>query len=120
MSLPPTILVVEDDFLIRSCLIEFLEDSDVHVLEADNCESARRLIDSDQPLDVMIMDISLPDGSGAELGQESRVKRPDLPIIYTTGHGVQIDRDSRLDRVMTKPYQLDAILSVVQELVLES
>ncbi|GBQ92030.1 response regulator [Asaia krungthepensis] len=117
MSLQPTILVVEDDFLIRTCLIEFLEDSDVRVLEADNCETARRLIHSDEPLDVVIMDISLPDGNGAELGQESKECRPELPIIYTTGHGITIGNQSSLDRVMTKPYQLDAILSVVQELV---
>ena len=116
MPLSPTVLVVEDDFLIRSCLIEFLEDSDVRVLEADTCETARRFIHSDEPVDVMIMDISLPDGNGAELGQESRAHRPSLPIIYTTGHGVDVDQKSGLDRVMTKPYQLDAILSVVQEL----
>ncbi|RUT24524.1 response regulator [Asaia sp. W19] len=116
MSTPPTVLVVEDDFLIRTCLIEFLEESDVTVLEADNCATARSLILSDRPLDVLIMDISLPDGSGAELGQESRRLRPELPIIYTTGHGMAVDKTSALDRVMTKPYQLDAILGVVQEL----
>lgn len=117
MPTPPTVLVVEDDFLIRTCLIEFLEDSDVSVLEAENCATARGFIHSEQPLDLLIMDISLPDGSGADLGQESRQIRPDLPIIYTTGHGMKLDGASPIDRVMTKPYQLDAILTVVQELV---
>ncbi|WP_025885815.1 response regulator [Asaia prunellae] len=117
MSTSPTVLVVEDDFLIRTCLIEFLEDSDVAVLEADNCATARRFIHSDRVLDLLIMDISLPDGSGTDLGQESRQIRPDLPIIYTTGHGMRLENTSSIDRVMTKPYQLDAILNIVHELV---
>ncbi|WP_025841868.1 response regulator [Asaia platycodi] len=116
MSTSPTVLVVEDDFLIRTCLIEFLEDSDVSVLEAENCATARGFIQSDMVLDLLIMDISLPDGSGADLGRESRQIRPDLPIIYTTGHGMTLDALSPIDRVMTKPYQLDAILTVVHEL----
>lgn len=117
MPTPPTVLVVEDDFLIRACLIEFLEDSNVEVLEADSCETARGFIQGDRALDLVILDISLPDGSGTDLGRETRQLRPTLPIIYTTGHGVALEGHSPLDRVMTKPYQFDAILSVVHELV---
>ncbi|GBQ16275.1 response regulator [Swaminathania salitolerans] len=116
MPSSPTVLIVEDDFLIRSCLIEYLEESDVTVLEAENCATARDLIRNTPTLDVLIMDVSLPDGSGTELGQESRALRPELPIIYTTGHGLDLSCATRFDRVMSKPYQLDAILSMVQEL----
>lgn len=116
MLTSPTVLLVEDDFLIRSCLTEYLEDSNVTVLEAESCSRARAFIMSDQHFDVVIMDISLPDGSGADIGVESRRQRPDVPIIYATGHGASFQSPNAGDRVVSKPYHLDTVLSLIQEL----
>ncbi|AOX16508.1 response regulator [Kozakia baliensis] len=120
MSAPTTILIIEDDFLIRTCLTEFLEDSDMQVLEAESCAEARQHLQNDRHVDVLIADLSLPDGDGAALISEIRAARPALPVIYTTGHGARIGErvqlNPEIDRVISKPYALDAVCQTVTEL----
>jgi CheY-like chemotaxis protein len=56
----PIVIVVEDDFLVRMTIVDYLRDNDCRVIEADSSEDAVALIDGqNQELDVLFTDIRL-------------------------------------------------------------
>lgn len=124
MKHTPSVLVVEDDFLIRACLAEFLQDHGMTVVEVENCGEAERHVLSDATIDVMVTDISLPDGNGKFLSRMAREHRPGLPVIFTSGLGPSSDglTDELRpgDTVINKPYPLTAVLEAVMAVVPDS
>ena len=105
-----TILVVEDDDLVRSTVAEQLKRLGYCVLIAANGREAIDILKSDQPIDLLFTDIVMPSMSGRELACESAKFRPDLRIIFTTGHDQSGPRetavaDSEDSDVLLKPYR---------------
>lgn len=82
-----TILLVEDEPLLREATARLLQSSGFDVIEAPNAQKALELFqDSDRHIDVLMTDLSLPGGSGVQLGQDIRRRSPDLPILFTSGY----------------------------------
>ncbi|KXV30730.1 transcriptional regulator, partial [Gluconobacter japonicus] len=71
-----TVLIIEDDFLIRTCLVEFLQDSGLDVREAGTCAEATACITSEPRLDALVADMALPDGDGMSLSHQARERWP--------------------------------------------
>ena len=81
-----TILVVEDEPMIRLVLTEVLVRLGYGVLEAPSGEAAQALLDGAQRIDVLFTDIMLGRGiNGVELAAWSRAHHPATRIAYTTG-----------------------------------
>jgi CheY-like chemotaxis protein len=83
---PPTILVVEDDVLVRSLVATYLRDSGFDVIEANGADEAIRFLQAELTVDIVFSDIQMPgsmDGFG--LAQWMRRERPWLKIILTSG-----------------------------------
>ena len=81
-----TILLVEDEPFLREATARLLQSSGFDVIEAADATNALELFqDNDRHIDVLITDLSLPGGSGVQLGQDIRRKSPDLPILFTSG-----------------------------------
>lgn len=80
-----TILVVEDEVLIRLNTTDILQEQGLTVLEAGNGMEALRLAEQ-ATLDVLIVDVGLPDTTGVELARKLRERQADLPVIFATGH----------------------------------
>ena len=83
---PPTILVVEDDVLIRSVVAGYLRDCGFDVIEANGADEAIRMLQAEVRIDVVFSDIQMPgsmDGFG--LAQWVRRERPSLRVILTSG-----------------------------------
>jgi len=115
-TLPPLrILLCEDEHLIRMLLADMLADEGHHVVEASSAEAAlQHDLDS---IDVLVTDIGLPDGSGVELAQAMRLRRPDLPVIYATGrpdHGLTLDAHSA---AIIKPYGAEQLVEAMERLM---
>ena len=83
---PPTLLVVEDEHLIRSGVADFLRECGWRVLEAASAAEAIEILESGAPIELVFSDIQMPgamDGFG--LGRWVREHRPGVRVILTSG-----------------------------------
>ena len=82
----PTILVVEDEPLLRLVLVEVLEHLGYAVLQAPDGEAAQAILAREPGIDVLFTDIMLGRGiNGIELAAWTRTHHPGTRIAYTTG-----------------------------------
>jgi len=82
----PSVLVIDDDAVIRFSIRRVLSGSGVEVLEADSAEEGVRLAGEHWP-DVILLDIRLRERSGLEVFHDLRRLDPKILIIFITGHG---------------------------------
>lgn len=80
-----TVLVVEDEALIRLNTIDILQEQGLTVLEAGTGADALALA-ARTPPDVLVVDVGLPDTNGVELARMLRERQVGLPVIFATGH----------------------------------
>ncbi len=83
-----TILVVEDEASIRTIICETLRECGYTVLDAGNSQDALNLVKQHtQPMDLLVLDVVMPDVSGPELAAMILVARPEIPeILYISGY----------------------------------
>jgi two-component system, response regulator PdtaR len=103
---PPTILVVEDDELVRLVAVEFLEDAGFKVVDAGNADHAIELLTEDGPVDAVFSDIQMP-GSMDGLGLARWISRekPEVKVLLTSGRVFSQPGPP----VLPKPYDLAAV-----------
>ena len=80
------ILVVEDEPAVRQFSTDALTELGYRVLAADSAKAALLLIDAHPEIALMFTDIVMPEMNGAKLAELAREKRPELPILFTTGY----------------------------------
>jgi CheY-like chemotaxis protein len=112
---PPTgaghsVLVVDDDPLVRASLIAKLEDLGYQALAAANAEEALALVDQGCDLDVLLTDVVMPGAmSGVELAALVRQRRPLARVLFTSGYQENaIDRTRLASGIafLNKPYRM--------------
>lgn len=82
---PATILVVDDEQEVCAFLAGALERPDRRVLQARNGLEAVRLVTS-APVDLVLLDLLMPELDGVETFRRIRAARPDLPVVVVTGY----------------------------------
>lgn len=116
-----TILVVEDEGLLRDMVRSFLEGCGHRVLDADSGSKALEVWKAQEGnVDLLLTDMVLPRGiSGLELAGRLRQDKPCLKIIFTTGRLVSnVDREAFEKikaRFLQKPYQHGDLIQLVNE-----
>ncbi|MBA1380758.1 response regulator [Pseudomonas brassicacearum] len=114
---PPTILVVEDDSIVRMLIVDVLEELEYKVLEAEGCEEALALLnDTDRSIDLMMTDVNMPIMDGRELAKEARSVRPGLPILFASGYAESIDVPEGMN-VIGKPFSIDQLRDKVKKIL---
>ncbi|WP_083301906.1 hybrid sensor histidine kinase/response regulator [Kozakia baliensis] len=110
-----SVLLVEDDELIRICTAEILSDSGYRVVEASNVEEAHAALQAN-PIDVLVTDVNLPGHSGKELASAARKLYPNLGIIFATGDTTGLaELDVENVRTLSKPYNGEEIVSIIRK-----
>ena len=105
-----TVLVVEDDMLVRRYVMTQIESLGYTTLEAANASDALRFIDEVTTIDLLFTDVIMPGGTnGRQLVEEALRRRPDLKTLYTSGYTENaIVHHGRLDSgvlLLAKPYR---------------
>jgi CheY-like chemotaxis protein len=108
----PVVLVVEDEWLVRTVIVNYLETNGCRVLEAGSGEEAVSLIDGkDQQLDVLFTDIRLGGNlNGWDIAEIFRAHRPNIRVLYASGYSIEPPRGVSESEFFDKPYRLEAIL----------
>ncbi|UVE17913.1 response regulator [Pseudomonas sp. LS44] len=121
-----SILVVEDDDVVRLLTVEVLEEFGYAVLAAGDASDALDLLRSEQSIDLLMSDIGLPDMSGRELAEAARELRPQLPILFASGYAegdllsdlLNLRGDAAIPtQTITKPFNLELLRERVRELL---
>lgn len=112
-----TILVVEDDDIVRMLIVDVLEELEFTVLEAEDGGKALAILaDSGNAIDLMMTDHGLPGMDGRELSQRARQLRPALPILFASGYAETIDVPSDM-QVIGKPFSIDQLRDKVKSIL---
>ncbi|MEO6201099.1 MAG: response regulator transcription factor [Cryobacterium sp.] len=116
----PTVGVCEDDPLIRRVLAEALRSADHTVVLAHNGAEALTLFSNDQAIDVLILDIGLPDSDGRDVCQALRATGQFAPVLFLTARGGLNDIVTGFhaggDDYLTKPFAVAEVLVRVEAL----
>jgi CheY-like chemotaxis protein len=108
----PTVLVVEDESLVRVVIVDYLKENGCEVMEAATGEEAVAPIDGqDQFLDVLFTDIRLGGPlNGWDVAEIFRDRFPEVCVLYASGYSIEPRRDVSGSEFFNKPYRIDDIL----------
>lgn len=115
--MPLTVLVVEDEFLVRITVAEFLRDEGFDVIEAGNADQALTMLKNGAKIDVLFTDVRMPGSiDGCELARRARTHWPTMPVILTSGYSEELltARSACEDIVIPKPYRPQAIVTTIK------
>ncbi len=112
-----SVLIVDDEAGIRESLREIFEDEGYEVFTAEAGEEAIQMTDS-MPVDLVFLDIWLPDRDGMEVLEDIKTKRERLPVVMISGHGtveiaVKATKIGAYD-FLEKPLSLERVLITAQ------
>jgi CheY-like chemotaxis protein len=80
-----TVLVAEDEVLVRMAVSEYLRDCGYRVIEASNGDEAVAFLRTDAHVDVVFTDVTMPGMNGFDLSRWVRCERPEVHVILTSG-----------------------------------
>ena len=117
-----TILVLEDDPAIRKAILRVLDRAGYATLGADSPPEAMRLVaDPSVPLRLLITDFSFHAVTGHEVFEYLCRDRPDLRVLYISGHGevdvLPPERRRAGCAFLQKPFSIGALVDQVRELL---
>jgi signal transduction histidine kinase/CheY-like chemotaxis protein len=104
-----TVLMVEDDALVRELISEALTELGFVVVTAASAADALATVRARQDIDVVLSDIVMPGvQSGLDLANTLKLLRPLLPVVLASGYSEQLDSDVPFP-VIAKPYDVDQV-----------
>jgi CheY-like chemotaxis protein len=117
MGTAPTILIVEDEPIIRANAVSAIEAEGFQVIEAANADEAIRILESRRDIRVVFTDIHMPGSmDGLKLAHAVRDRWPPIKIIVTSGREQLTERDlPEGGRFVAKPYRPHRIADTLHE-----
>lgn len=114
---PFLILYVEDNDFIRESFAELLETAARRIVCAADGAGAREVL-REQQVNLLMIDVNLPDGSGLDVAREALQQNPELPVIVCSGH--DLGDAARLlgptAHALTKPIDLQELDELIGRL----
>jgi PAS domain S-box-containing protein len=116
-----TVLVVEDEPVVRAVILEMLGEQGYRTLEAVDGPSGLRILRHDARIDLLVTDVGLPGMNGRQLADQARETRPDLKILFITGYAESVAMaDGFLQpgmEMITKPFDLENLSQRIRRMI---
>jgi signal transduction histidine kinase len=116
-----TVLVVEDDAVVRDLIVEVLREQGFRTLEAPDGPVGLAILQSPARVDLVVTDVGLPGLNGRQMIDQARARRPGLKVLFMTGYaenalfgGALVDAGIQM---MTKPFPVEAFSARVREML---
>jgi PAS domain S-box-containing protein len=120
-SLGETVLVVEDEAVVRGVIVEMLGEQGYRTLEAVDGPSGLKILRSSERVDLLVTDVGLPGMNGRQLADQAREIRPGLKILFVTGYAESVAiAEGFLQpgmEMITKPFDLDHLSRRIRAMV---
>ena len=117
-----TILVVDDNESLRWVMVEALKELGYRGLDAPDAKAAIEILKSDQPINLLVTDVGLPNMNGRQLAEIAREQRPALKVLFVTGYApnaaVRGEFLASGMEMLTKPISLTAFSTKIQALLM--
>ncbi|MFV3288581.1 response regulator [Pseudomonas sp. NY11955] len=110
-----TVLLVDDDHLVRDMLGDVLRQYGYQVRQAHSGEQALALLDDE--IDLLLTDFAMPEFNGAQLALAARERYPCLPVVFLTGYAELQGLELPGSLVIQKPVQADELARVLNEIL---
>jgi PAS domain S-box-containing protein len=114
------VLVVEDETVVRSLIVEVLGELGYQALEAGDAQEAIPLLESRHRIDLMISDVGLPGMNGRQLADLAQVCRPGLKVLLATGYAEGSNVSGYLAsnmEIITKPFAIEALAGKISDML---
>lgn len=112
------VLVVEDNHISFKLISAVLSKVKIGVVHASTGRKAIQACQSEQPLDIVLMDLQLPEVDGLEATRQIKKIRPDLPVIATTANTFDADQEACMEAgcsaYITKPLKFKKLFELMQ------
>jgi CheY-like chemotaxis protein len=112
-----SVLLVEDEFLIRAVLVDALDEVGLACIEAPTGQAALDVVTGTAPLSAIIVDIGLPDMSGEKVIEAALLHRPGTPIIRCSGANAPGGAGGPAVHVFAKPFSATELSKFVASLI---
>jgi PAS domain S-box-containing protein len=116
-----TVLVVEDEPVVRDLAVEVLEDLGYRAIEAADGQAGLSIVQSPVRIDLLLTDMGLPGLNGRQLADLAREVRPGLKVLFITGYAENAVRASGFlepgMEMITKPFAVDALARRIREMI---
>jgi PAS domain S-box-containing protein len=116
-----TVLVVEDEPVVRGVILEMLGEQGYKTLAANDGPSGLNVLRGGARIDLLITDVGLPGMNGRQLADQARETRPGLKILFITGYAENVAMSEGFLQpgmeMITKPFDLDNLSQRVRNMV---
>ncbi len=114
---PFVILYVEDNDFVRESCVDVLSRAGRRIVGVADGASARAAL-VEHNINLLMTDISLPDGSGLDIAHEALRQNPDLPVIVCSGYDLEAATRSLgpTAHALMKPFDFDELEALVEKL----
>ena len=115
------LLIIDDDASLRTLFSKFFIERGYHVTVAASLSEAKACFEKDE-FDLVLHDITLPDGNGVDSLRRIKARRPTLPVIILTSHGYEEERlqtaiENGASAYVSKMLPLDQVLMEVHRCI---
>lgn len=115
------VLVVEDEPVVRSLVVEVLQGLGYQTLEAEDGAVALKLLQSRQKIDLLLTDVGLPKMNGRQLADAARQDRPGLKVLFMTGYAENAAISGGFlepgMEMITKPFPVDKLAARIRQML---
>jgi PAS domain S-box-containing protein len=116
-----TVLVVEDEAVVRGLVVEVLDELGYHALEAADGPAGLEILRTKKRIDLLVTDIGLPGLTGRQLADAARVTRPALKILFMTGYAETAAMSQGFLEpgmaIVTKPFPIDVLANKIRSMI---